>query len=254
MAWRWPSPPSTIRRASRPTIQWGTEAKLPYVDEIPVLPGEDTMADIDSAPFLADAGVLPASRLRHRHLAAREEHIHDRHCARSIPRSSPSRPACSTSATATRIYWERVRHARRQARRLPAWRPGRRHLAEAPAAVRSRRSTTCILFDQRGCGKSTPNASLDANTTWHLVADIERLREHGRLRQMAGLRRLLGLDAGARLCRDASRARLRTRRARHLHADPRRARLVLPVRRLGNVPRQVGALPGADPAKPSAAT
>jgi proline iminopeptidase len=34
-----------------------------------------------------------------------------------------------------------------------------------------------ILFDQRGCGKSTPYASLDNNTTWHLVADIERLRE-----------------------------------------------------------------------------
>jgi proline iminopeptidase len=34
-----------------------------------------------------------------------------------------------------------------------------------------------ILFDQRGCGKSTPYASLEANTTWHLVADIERLRE-----------------------------------------------------------------------------
>ena len=33
-----------------------------------------------------------------------------------------------------------------------------------------------ILFDQRGCGKSTPFASLEANTTWHLVADIERLR------------------------------------------------------------------------------
>lgn len=33
-----------------------------------------------------------------------------------------------------------------------------------------------LLFDQRGCGRSTPNASLDANTTWHLVADIERLR------------------------------------------------------------------------------
>lgn len=33
------------------------------------------------------------------------------------------------------------------------------------------------LFDQRGCGKSMPNAVLDANTTWHLVADIERLRE-----------------------------------------------------------------------------
>lgn len=34
-----------------------------------------------------------------------------------------------------------------------------------------------ILFDQRGCGKSTPHASLEANTTWHLVADIERLRQ-----------------------------------------------------------------------------
>lgn len=33
-----------------------------------------------------------------------------------------------------------------------------------------------MLFDQRGCGRSTPHASLDANTTWHLVADIERLR------------------------------------------------------------------------------
>src|SRR5215210_7978559 len=35
-----------------------------------------------------------------------------------------------------------------------------------------------ILFDQRGAGKSTPHASLEDNTTWHLVSDIERLREH----------------------------------------------------------------------------
>jgi len=34
------------------------------------------------------------------------------------------------------------------------------------------------LFDQRGCGKSRPNASLDDNTTWTLVEDIERLRRH----------------------------------------------------------------------------
>ena len=34
-----------------------------------------------------------------------------------------------------------------------------------------------LLFDQRGCGKSTPHAELNANTTWHLVADMERLRE-----------------------------------------------------------------------------
>jgi proline iminopeptidase len=42
-----------------------------------------------------------------------------------------------------------------------------------------------LLFDQRGCGKSTPNASLENNTTWHLVADIERLR------QMVGVDRWL---------------------------------------------------------------
>ena len=35
-----------------------------------------------------------------------------------------------------------------------------------------------ILFDQRGAGRSTPNAELHENTTWDLVADIERLREH----------------------------------------------------------------------------
>ena len=34
-----------------------------------------------------------------------------------------------------------------------------------------------LLFDQRGCGRSTPHASLEANTTWHLVADIEQLRQ-----------------------------------------------------------------------------
>jgi len=35
-----------------------------------------------------------------------------------------------------------------------------------------------VMFDQRGCGKSTPHAELEENTTWHLVADIERLRTH----------------------------------------------------------------------------
>jgi proline iminopeptidase len=35
-----------------------------------------------------------------------------------------------------------------------------------------------VVFDQRGSGRSTPHASLEANTTWHLVADMERLREH----------------------------------------------------------------------------
>ncbi|OIW13651.1 hypothetical protein TanjilG_07993 [Lupinus angustifolius] len=35
-----------------------------------------------------------------------------------------------------------------------------------------------ILFDQRGAGKSTPHASLEENTTWDLIDDIEKLREH----------------------------------------------------------------------------
>lgn len=42
-----------------------------------------------------------------------------------------------------------------------------------------------VVFDQRGCGRSTPHASLEANTTWHLVADIERLR------RMLGIERWL---------------------------------------------------------------
>jgi hypothetical protein len=37
-----------------PTIQWGVEAKLPFVDSVPALPGKGTMADEDAASFLAD--------------------------------------------------------------------------------------------------------------------------------------------------------------------------------------------------------
>jgi len=35
-----------------------------------------------------------------------------------------------------------------------------------------------ILFDQRGAARSTPRACLEDNTTWHLVDDIEKLRNH----------------------------------------------------------------------------
>ncbi len=38
-----------------------------------------------------------------------------------------------------------------------------------------------ILFDQRGCGRSRPRASLVDNSTWHSVSDIEALREHCRI-------------------------------------------------------------------------
>ena len=54
--------------------------------------------------------------------------------------------------------------------------PGRRRWFD-PSAYR------IIQFDQRGCGRSTPPVShpatdLSTNTTEHLIADIERLREH----------------------------------------------------------------------------
>ncbi len=35
-----------------------------------------------------------------------------------------------------------------------------------------------IVYDQRGAGKSTPSACLEANTTWDLVDDLEKLRKH----------------------------------------------------------------------------
>ena len=38
-----------------------------------------------------------------------------------------------------------------------------------------------FLYDQRGCGRSRPHASLEHNSTWDLVADIERLRESFRV-------------------------------------------------------------------------
>jgi len=52
-----------------------------------------------------------------------------------------------------------------------------------------------ILFDQRGCGLSTPHASCEANTTWHLVEDMARIRSHLGLGRMV----LFGGSWGATL-------------------------------------------------------
>ena len=50
-----------------------------------------------------------------------------------------------------------------------------------------------MLFDQRGCGRSTPYAGLTANTTWHLVADLERLRIVAGASQWLVFRSVFGL-------------------------------------------------------------
>ena len=128
------------------------------------------------------------------------------------------------------IYWEVCGNPRRQARGVPARRTGRRLQPRASPVLRPARYRI-VLFDQRGCGRSTPHAATRrrprANTTWHLVADMERLRDAPRHRSLAGVRRVLGQHAGAGVRADASRARDRTGAARHLHAAPSGARLVL---------------------------
>ena len=105
-----------------------------------------------------------------------------------------------------------------------------------------------VLFDQRGCGRSRPHASLGRQH------DLAPGRGHGsaaqapRHRALAGVRRLVGLDAGARLRADAPEARHRARAARHLHAARLGDPLVLPARRERDLPGSLGELPRGDPA------
>ena len=80
------------------------------------------------------------------------------------------------------------------------------------------RSYRIVLFDQRGCGRSTPHASLEENTTWHLVDDIERLREHLGIERWQVFGGSWGSTLGARLCRDLPGAGDRARAQGHLHA------------------------------------
>ncbi len=80
------------------------------------------------------------------------------------------------------------------------------------------------LFDQRGCGRSRPNASLEDNTTWALIEDIEKLRVRLGVREMDGVRRLLGLHPGPGLRRHPSRARRGADPARRLPPDRQGAR------------------------------
>jgi len=75
------------------------------------------------------------------------------------------------------IYWEECGNPRGKPAVFLHGGPG------AGADARARRffdpsRYRIVLFDQRGCGRSRPHASLEHNTTWHVVEDIERLREH----------------------------------------------------------------------------
>ncbi|MBI1773803.1 MAG: prolyl aminopeptidase [Proteobacteria bacterium] len=91
------------------------------------------------------------------------------------PPIEPSRSGMLDVGDGHRIYWEECGNPKGKAAIHLHGGPGggcspdHRRLFD-PAEYR------IVLFDQRGCGHSTPHASVEANTTWHLVADIERIR------------------------------------------------------------------------------
>ena len=148
---------------------------------------------------------------------------------------------CSTSATASRCTG-RPAGTRQASPRwcctavpAPAASPGFRRYFD-PAAYR------IVLFDQRGAGRSLPHASdravsLAANTTQHLIADIEALRE------FLGVGRWLvwgiswGCHARARLRRAAPAAGQRDRAALGHDDPPGGYRLALPRCRPVSSPR-----------------
>ncbi len=93
------------------------------------------------------------------------------------PEIEPYRSGWLRVSAAHEVYWEECGNPRGKPALFVHGGPG------AGADVRSRRffdprKYRIVLFDQRGCGRSRPHASLEENTTWHLVADMEQLRKH----------------------------------------------------------------------------
>ena len=113
-----------------------------------------------------------------------------------------------------------------------------------------------VLFDQRGCGKSTPHASLDDNTTWDLVADIEKLREHLGIDRWQVFGGSWGSTLALAYAQKHPAARDRTRAARHLPAATLGTGMVLPEQRRRGiaVPGSVGTVSSRPFPKKSATT
>jgi len=93
------------------------------------------------------------------------------------PAIEPYRSGWLEVAPRHQVYWEECGNPRGKPAVFVHGGPG------AGADPRSRRffdpkRYRIVVFDQRGCGRSRPHASLEDNTTWHLVADMEQLRRH----------------------------------------------------------------------------
>ena len=91
------------------------------------------------------------------------------------PPIEPYRQGTLDTGDGHQIYWELCGNPEGKPVVFLHGGPGSGCSPRASPAVRLQRYNV-LLFDQRGCGRSLPHASLDNNTTWHLVSDIERLR------------------------------------------------------------------------------
>ena len=117
-----------------------------------------------------------AARIR-RHVARRAPRVRCRCAANCIRPIEPFRHGYLRVSDVHEIYYEECGN--------PAGKPAV-FLHGGPGAGSDKRARQffdphhyrIVVFDQRGCGRSRPSASLVENTTWHLVADIERLRKH----------------------------------------------------------------------------
>ncbi len=98
------------------------------------------------------------------------------------PTSRPSRTGWLRVSELHEIYWEEFGNPQGKPAVFLHGGPGagadkRAHRFFDPDAYR------IVVFDQRGCGRSRPHASLVDNTTWHLVSDIEQLRTYLGIKQ-----------------------------------------------------------------------
>ena len=91
------------------------------------------------------------------------------------PPIEPHRQGCLPVGNGHEIYWEECGNPDGKPVVFLHGGPGAGCDPRARRFFDPARYRIC-LFDQRGCGKSRPHASLEHNTTWDLVADIERLR------------------------------------------------------------------------------